>query len=54
MKDAPVLLITGYDIADALPMARLGRRTELLAKPFTLQSLGERIGRLLGGDPQPR
>nr|WP_225777532.1 PAS domain-containing sensor histidine kinase [Pseudomonas sp. Marseille-Q3773] len=54
MKDAPVLLITGYDIADALPMVRLGGRTELLAKPFTLQSLGERINQLLGVAPQPR
>ncbi|MDM3886712.1 PAS domain-containing protein [Pseudomonas sp. BCRC 81390] len=54
VKDAPVLLITGYDIAGTLPMARLGGRIELLAKPFTLQSLGERINRLLEVDPQPR
>ena len=54
VKDAPVLLITGYEMTDALPEARLGQRTALLAKPFTLQTLGERIGQLLGTHPQPR
>ncbi|QJQ21099.1 PAS domain-containing protein [Pseudomonas sp. SK] len=54
VKDAPVLLITGYEMTDALPEAGLGQRTALLAKPFTLQTLGERIGQLLGPHAQPR
>lgn len=54
VKDAPVLLITGYEMTDALPEAGLGQRTALLAKPFTLQTLGERLGQLLGTHAQPR
>lgn len=51
---APVLLITGYDAADTVHLARPGRRTELLHKPFDLTTLGERVERLLGIAPPPR
>lgn len=49
-KQAPVLLITGYDLAGTAS-AQPDRRTELLSKPFDLQTLGERVGRLLSGPP---
>jgi hypothetical protein len=45
---APVLLITGYDTADIPISSRPDSRTEVLCKPFNLQSLGQRIDRLLG------
>ncbi|MEG8201846.1 PAS domain-containing protein [Pseudomonas sp. 5FOS] len=48
---APVLLITGYDTIDTVPCARPDRRTELLHKPFDLNTLGERVERLLGIAP---
>ncbi|MGE8324464.1 MAG: response regulator, partial [Pseudomonas sp.] len=47
----PVLLITGYDIADALASLQPDGPIELLSKPFDLQTLGERIARLLGATP---
>ncbi|WP_087501781.1 PAS domain-containing sensor histidine kinase [Pseudomonas sp. SID14000] len=47
VEHAPVLLISGYDTTDTAPCPQPGRRTELLHKPFDLNTLGERIGRLL-------
>jgi len=51
---APVLLLTGYDTADIPISGRPDRRTEVLCKPFNLQSLGQRIDRLLGIAPPQR
>lgn len=54
VADAPVLLITGYETAETVHCARPGRRTELLHKPLDLNTLGERIERLLGIASHPR
>jgi CheY-like chemotaxis protein len=54
VADAPVLLITGYETAERVHCARPGRRTELLHKPLDLNTLGERIERLLGIASHPR
>ena len=51
---APVLLITGYDTTDTVHLGPPDRRTELLRKPFDLNTLGERVERLLGIAPPPR
>ncbi|MFJ4457562.1 ATP-binding protein [Pseudomonas sp. NPDC089392] len=53
VANAPVLLITGYDTADIPPNSRPDRRTEVLPKPFDLQSLGQRVEHLLGISPPP-
>ncbi|WP_410481888.1 ATP-binding protein [Pseudomonas plecoglossicida] len=47
-RQGPVLLITGYDMAEALASIKPDGPIELLPKPFHLQNLGERIARLLG------
>ncbi len=53
-EHAPVLMITGYDIADSMASMRPGSRIEQLSRPFDLKTLGERIDRLLGIAPHPR
>ncbi|WP_069943296.1 PAS domain-containing sensor histidine kinase [Pseudomonas putida] len=52
--NAPVLLITGYDAAELPPSTRPDSRTELLSKPFDLQSFCSRVNRLLGIAPPQR
>lgn len=47
-NEAPVILITGYDIASSMARGWPAERTEVLSKPFELKALGERIDRLLG------
>jgi len=47
-SEAPVILITGYDIASSMARGWSAERTEVLSKPFELKALGERIDRLLG------
>ncbi|MNM86169.1 Blue-light-activated protein [compost metagenome] len=52
-EPAPVLLITGYDVADTVTGSLSDTCTELLAKPFDLQAIGERINRLLDAAAPP-
>jgi len=53
-NEAPVILITGYDIASSMALGWPAERTEVLSKPFELKALGERIDRLLGVDAHLR
>lgn len=47
-NEAPVILITGYDITSNMARSWLASHTEVLSKPFELKALSERIDRLLG------
>ena len=47
--DLPVLLITGY-AGEAIRVGALPDGMEVLAKPFTLQGLKERLAAMLGGN----
>jgi DNA-binding NtrC family response regulator len=49
---AAVLLITGPDAAHSTAKAWPDQRTELLAKPFDLQTLAQALERLLGSTAQ--
>jgi DNA-binding response OmpR family regulator len=44
----PVLLVTGYAESTVMRNDTLPAQMELLTKPFTMASLAERVGALLG------
>ncbi len=46
-ENTPVLLLTGYDTTATMPCTWPDKRTELLAKPFELEVLAERVRTLL-------
>ncbi|MBC3501980.1 response regulator [Pseudomonas sp. SWRI59] len=53
-SEAPVILITGYDITSSVASSLPAGPTEVLCKPFELKALAQRIDRLLGVDAHLR